>query len=72
MEFIKRFIKKTKPEDITIDDIKAFVDCRIQEGQNLEYKPRGFLVNKDNVPNTTPQTISTCLPTVRPTLSIFK
>lgn len=47
-EFIERFFKKAKPESITFDDLRQFVSERIEENQNLEYKPRGLLVKADD------------------------
>jgi hypothetical protein len=47
-EFIERFFKKAKPETITFGDLRQFVSERIEENQNLEYKPRGLLVKADD------------------------
>ena len=45
--FLERYIKKSKPEEITYEDFITFMDLAIEEHQTLEYKPRGILVEKD-------------------------
>ncbi len=47
-EFVERFFRQSKPEAITLNDLKRFVSERIEENQNLEYKPRGLLVKQDD------------------------
>jgi len=58
-EFIERFFRHTKPETITFSDLKRFVSERIEENQNLEYKPRGLLVKADDslVTSTDPRQV---------------
>jgi hypothetical protein len=45
--FLERYLKKTKPEEITYRDIVQFLQQEVEENQNLEYKPRGLLVKQD-------------------------
>lgn len=47
-EFLKRFFKKDKPEEISYGDFLAFIKQGVEEHQNLEYKPRGLLVRQDD------------------------
>lgn len=46
--FLQRYLKKTKPEDITYKDVLHFLQQGVEEHQTLEYKPRGILVKQDN------------------------
>lgn len=48
---MKRFIStyfKKNIDDITFSDLQNFIAQKIEENQNLEYKPRGILLDKDN------------------------
>jgi len=58
-KFIERFFRQSKPEAVTFSDLKRFVSERIEENQNLEYKPRGLLVKQDDslVSSTDPRQI---------------
>lgn len=57
--FLERYIKKSKPEDITYEDFLSFMKLAIEEHQTLEYKPRGLLVKKDGglIKSTNPKEI---------------
>ncbi len=46
--FLERYLKKTRPEDITYKDFLHFLQQGVEEHQTLEYKPRGILVKQDN------------------------
>lgn len=46
--FLERYLKKTRPEDITHQDFLQFLQQGVEEHQTLEYKPRGILVKQDN------------------------
>jgi Putative DNA-binding domain len=46
--FLERYLKKTRPEDITYQDFLHFLQQGVEEHQTLEYKPRGILVKQDN------------------------
>ncbi len=48
--FIQRFLKREQPHEVTWTDFEQFVRQGIEEHQNLEYKPRGFLVRQDGTP----------------------
>ena len=48
--FIQRFLKREQPQEVTWADFELFVRQGIEEHQNLEYKPRGFLVKQDGTP----------------------
>lgn len=58
-EFIERFFKKSTPEALSFDDLRQFISQKIEENQNLEYKPRGLLVKADDslVTSTEPRQI---------------
>ncbi|MCK4418059.1 MAG: ATP-binding protein [Candidatus Latescibacteria bacterium] len=45
--FIERYLKKSRPEDISYSDFEQFISQGIEEHQTLEYKPRGLLVKQD-------------------------
>src|SRR5579862_6427653 len=46
--FLEQYLKKAGPEDVTLHDFEAFLQQGIEEHQNLEYKPRGTLVRRDD------------------------
>jgi hypothetical protein len=46
--FIERFFRVTDPSRLTYADFVNFHSQQIEEHQNLEYKPRGLLLRKDN------------------------
>lgn len=46
--YISRFFPNSDPDRITIKELREFLALRIEENQNLEYKPRGILVKADN------------------------
>ena len=46
--FLDRYLKKTRPEEITLQDFEAFLQQGNEEHQNLEYKPRGMLVRQND------------------------
>lgn len=48
MRFIERYLKRARPEDVTVTDFRTFLAQRVEEHQTLEYKPRGLLVHKDD------------------------
>jgi schlafen family protein len=58
-EFLGRFLKKHEPSEVTYADFEAFIRQRIEEHQNLEYKPRGLLVRRDGtvIPTFNPREI---------------
>lgn len=45
--FLERFLKKTRPEEITFQDFEAFLEQSIEEHQNLEYKSGNLLVDRN-------------------------
>jgi hypothetical protein len=47
-EFIQRYLRKSRPEDITIKDVRQFISQDVEEHLNLEYKPRGLWVDKQD------------------------
>ncbi len=58
--FLERFLKKTRPDEITYQDFVSFFRQGVEEHQNLEYKPRGLLVKRDDtiIKQQYPQEIS--------------
>jgi hypothetical protein len=44
--FLERYLKKTRAEEITYPDFEVFLQQGIEEHQNVEYKPRGMLVDQ--------------------------
>jgi len=44
MSFIERFFKK-KPEDVKVEDVQKFIDRKIEEGKNLDYKDISIIDN---------------------------
>jgi len=46
--FLSRFLKLSDPSEVTYAHFTQFLAQGVEEHQNLEYKPRGMLVKKDD------------------------